>query len=53
MCGCEHLLSQMITPGDLAPALTQSAGLRNRIVHEYDALIESIILDAVKKLYPQ
>ena len=40
----------------LAETLAPSAGLRNRLVHEYDLLEHSIILDAVRtaeKLYPE
>lgn len=40
----------------LAEALAPSAGLRNRLVHEYDAIVDAIVLDAVRKaqaLYPQ
>ncbi len=41
---------------DLAMKLAPSAGLRNRLVHEYDALENSIVLQAVSmatELYPQ
>lgn len=41
---------------DLAEKLAPSAGLRNRLVHEYDSLEHSIVLDAVKmaeELYPR
>lgn len=40
---------------DLAEKLAPSAGLRNRLVHEYDRLEHSLILDAVglaEELYP-
>lgn len=40
----------------LAEALAPSAGLRNRLVHEYDAIVDAIVLDAVRKaqsLFPQ
>ncbi len=40
----------------LATALAPSAGLRNRLVHEYDAIVDAIVLDAVRKaqtLYPK
>jgi len=37
-----------IIPLDLAEKLAPSAGLRNRLVHEYDTLNHSLILDAVK-----
>lgn len=40
---------------ELAEKLAPSAGLRNRLVHEYDMLEHSMVLDAVKKaeeLYP-
>ena len=45
-----HILSS-----DLAEKLAPSAGLRNRLVHEYDTLEHSMILDAVRRaeeLYP-
>ncbi len=41
---------------ELADALAPSAGLRNRLVHEYDAIVDAIVLDAVRKaqsLFPQ
>ena len=41
---------------ELAEKLVPSAGLRNRLVHEYDRLEHSIVLDAVRmaeNLYPQ
>jgi uncharacterized protein YutE (UPF0331/DUF86 family) len=41
---------------ELAEKLAPSAGLRNRLVHEYDRLEHSIVLDAVRmaeNLYPQ
>lgn len=41
---------------ELADALAPSAGLRNRLVHEYDAIADAIVLDAVRKaqaLYPR
>lgn len=41
---------------NLADALAPSAGLRNRLVHEYDAIVDAIVLDAVRKaqaLFPQ
>lgn len=41
---------------DLAEKLAPSAGLRNRLVHEYDLLEHSMVLDAVKlaeKLYAE
>lgn len=45
-----------IISADLAEKLAPSAGLRNRLVHEYDFLEHSIVLDAVRiveKLYPE
>jgi uncharacterized protein YutE (UPF0331/DUF86 family) len=45
-----------IISSDLARALAPSSGLRNRLVHEYDALDHSIILRSVKmarNLYPK
>lgn len=41
---------------DLAEKLAPSAGLRNRLVHEYDLLEHSKVLDAVRmaeELYPK
>ena len=41
---------------DLATKLAPSAGLRNRLVHEYDLLEHSLVLDAVRmaqELYPE
>lgn len=41
---------------ELAEKLAPSAGLRNRLVHEYDLLEHSMVLDAVRtaeKLYPE
>jgi uncharacterized protein YutE (UPF0331/DUF86 family) len=41
---------------DLSDGLAPSAGLRNRLVHEYDAIVDAIVLDAVRKaqtLFPQ
>jgi uncharacterized protein YutE (UPF0331/DUF86 family) len=41
---------------DLAEKLAPSAGLRNRLVHEYNMLEHSMVLDAVKRgeeLYPE
>ena len=41
---------------DLAQKLAPSAGLRNRLVHEYDMLEHSLVLAAVRmteKLYPR
>ena len=45
-----------IIPSDLAEKLAPSAGLRNRLVHEYDTLDHSMVLKAVvmaDELYPQ
>ena len=45
-----------IISGDLAQRLAPSAGLRNRLVHEYDQIEHSMILDAVEtadNLYSQ
>ncbi|OQZ00788.1 MAG: hypothetical protein B6D35_05455 [Candidatus Brocadia sp. UTAMX2] len=44
-----------IIPADLAEKLAPSAGLRNRLVHEYDLLDHLLVLEAIKmaeKLYP-
>jgi uncharacterized protein YutE (UPF0331/DUF86 family) len=41
---------------DLAAALAPSAGLRNRLVHEYDSIVDAMVLDAVQKaqdLFPK
>ncbi len=41
---------------ELAEALAPAAGLRNRLVHEYDAIVDAIVLDAVRKaqdLFPK
>ncbi len=45
-----------VLPRDLAEALAPSAGLRNRLVHESDAIVDAIVLDAVRKaqdLFPR
>lgn len=45
-----------IIPSELAEKLAPSAGLRNRLVHEYDRLEHSLVLEAVKMaktLYPE
>lgn len=44
-----------VMPADLAIKLAPSAGLRNRLVHEYDLLEHSRVLEAVRtaeELYP-
>ncbi len=36
--------------------LQTSAGLRNRLVHEYEAIVDALVLDAVRKaedLFPR
>lgn len=38
-----------IIPADLASRLAPAAGLRNRLVHEYDAIDDEIVLDAVTR----
>lgn len=41
---------------ELAAELAPSAGLRNRLVHEYDTIVDAIVLDAVRKaqtLFPR
>lgn len=51
LLGEKHIL-----PPGLASALAPSAGLRNRLVHEYDDIIDTIVLDAVRTaqdLYPK
>lgn len=45
-----------IIPKDLTEKLAPSAGLRNRLVHEYDSLDHSRVLEAVHtadSLYPR
>ena len=45
-----------IIPSDLAQKLAPSAGLRNRLVHEYDAIEDMLILQSVamaEELYPR
>jgi uncharacterized protein YutE (UPF0331/DUF86 family) len=45
-----------IISADLAEKLAPSAGLRNRLVHEYDLLEHSMVLEAVRtaeELYPE
>lgn len=45
-----------ILPKELAIALAPSAGLRNRLVHEYEAIDDTVVLKAVRQaqgLYPQ
>jgi uncharacterized protein YutE (UPF0331/DUF86 family) len=38
-----------LIPEDLARQLAPSAGLRNRLVHEYDAIDDAIVLEAVSE----
>jgi uncharacterized protein YutE (UPF0331/DUF86 family) len=48
--------NQGILPKDLAAALAPSAGLRNRLVHEYEAIDDTVVIEAVRQaqdLYPQ
>lgn len=45
-----------IIPADLAVRLAPSSGLRNRLVHEYDLLEHSLVLESVRlaeELYPE
>ncbi len=45
-----------VIPKDLAEKLAPSAGLRNRLVHEYDAIEDPIVLKAIgtaEDLYPK
>lgn len=47
---------QGILPKDLAVSLAPSAGLRNRLVHEYEAIDDTVVIEAVRRaqdLYPQ
>jgi len=39
-----------IVSGSLAAALAPAAGLRNRLVHEYDAIDDEIVLAAVREV---
>jgi len=38
-----------IVPNTLAEGLAPAAGLRNRLVHEYDAVNDAIVLEAVRQ----
>ncbi len=54
--GFLRLAEHGVLTRELAEALAPSAGLRNRLVHEYDAIVDAIVLDAVRKaqsLFPQ
>ncbi|WP_447972186.1 type VII toxin-antitoxin system HepT family RNase toxin [Nitrospira sp. Kam-Ns4a] len=54
--GFIRLAEMNILPHNLATALAPSAGLRNRLVHEYDAIVDALVLDAVRKaedLFPR
>ena len=45
-----------ILPKDLTAALAPSAGLPNRLVHEYEAIDDTVVIKAVRQaqnLYPQ
>lgn len=45
-----------VLPSDLAAALAPAAGVRNRLVHEYDDIDDAIILEAVgeaRALFPK
>lgn len=45
-----------VLPRDLATAIAPSAGLRNRLVHEYDAIVDALVLDGIRKaqmLFPK
>jgi uncharacterized protein YutE (UPF0331/DUF86 family) len=47
---------QGVIPENLAGKLAPSAGLRNRLVHEYDAIDDAIVLEAVgnaRRLLPR
>lgn len=51
LLGAHGILSK-----ELAAALAPSAGLRNRLVHEYEAIDDAVIIKAVRlaqELYPQ
>lgn len=48
--------SLQVLSSDLARSLAPSAGLRNRLVHEYDAIDDSVVYDSVGqavKLYTE
>ncbi len=47
--GFLKLADHGVLPHELASALAPSAGLRNRLVHEYDVIVDAIVLDAVRK----
>jgi uncharacterized protein YutE (UPF0331/DUF86 family) len=54
--GFVMLAEHGILTQELATALAPAAGLRNRLVHEYDAIVDAIVLDAVRKaedLFPK
>ena len=54
--GFLRLADHGILPRQLAEALAPSAGLRNRLVHEYESIVDAIVLDAVRnaqRLFPQ
>jgi uncharacterized protein YutE (UPF0331/DUF86 family) len=54
--GFIRLADRGVLSRELADALAPSTGLRNRLVHEYDAIVDAIVLDAVRKaqsLFPQ
>lgn len=54
--GFVMLAEHGILTQELATALAPTAGLRNRLVHEYDAIVDAIVLDAVRKaqdLFPK
>lgn len=54
--GYLKLADHGVLPRDLAEALAPSAGLRNRLVHEYEQIVDALVLDAVQKdqdLYPK
>lgn len=38
-----------VIPGDVAEALAPAAGLRNRLVHEYDEIQDEIVLSAISE----
>jgi uncharacterized protein YutE (UPF0331/DUF86 family) len=45
-----------VVPPDLAHSLAGSAGLRNRLVHEYETIDDARVLDAITTLletYPR
>jgi len=49
----EALYSKRILAKNLKSALMEANGLRNRLIHKYNALDEKIVFKAVKELLPR